>query len=70
MSGGDLVAVILSTGAILIGCFGNEFFYAKGVSSVSASNKRAPAAIGRIIFISVGAIGLIIEITKLFSADN
>jgi hypothetical protein len=70
MSAGDFVAVALSIGAILIGCFGNEFFHANGVSSVSASKKRAPAVIGRIIFISVGAVGLVIEATKLFSTVN
>jgi hypothetical protein len=65
----DVVILIMSVGAILIGCFGETFNYATGLIW-SASGKRAPTWLGRVMFIGVGVLILVPELIHLFSGRN
>jgi hypothetical protein len=69
MKATDVVIVIMSVGAILIGCFGKIFNYATG-PTWSASGKRAPTWLGRAMFIGVGFLILVPELVHLFSDGN
>jgi hypothetical protein len=65
----DVVILIMSVGAILIGCFGKTFNYATG-RTWSASGKPAPTWLGRLMFIGVGVLFLVPELVHLFSDGN
>lgn len=61
----DVLTLIVGVIAIVIGCIGKTFYYAKGLNA-SLSNKRAPAWQGRAMFIGVGILFLAIELERLF----
>jgi hypothetical protein len=69
MKAADVMILIMSVGAILIGCFGKTFNYATG-RTWSASGKRAPTWLGRATFIGVGFLILVPELVHLFSDGN
>ena len=62
----DVLALIVGVIAIVIGCVGKTFYYAKSLKFVSLSDKRAPTWQGRAMFLGVGVLFLIIELKHLF----
>jgi hypothetical protein len=66
----DFVVLVFATGAIVIGCFGKNFFYAKSVVTWSVSDKKAPLWLGRLFFIGIGVLLLIPELIHLFSENS
>lgn len=66
MTFSDALTVIVGVSAIVIGCVGKTFYYAKGLNFASASDKRAPTWQGHAMFIGVGILFLAIELERLF----
>jgi hypothetical protein len=54
---------------IVMGCFGREFFYAKGIHGIS-SNKRAPTWIGRTLFVLGGIAILAVSVGHILFAPE
>jgi hypothetical protein len=63
----DFIVLIMSIGAIVYGCVGRDFYYAKSIAFWSASDKRMPAWQGRVMFIGIGVLLLVPELFHLFS---
>jgi len=66
----DVSTLIVGVVAIVIGCVGKTFYYAKGVNFASVSDKRAPTWQARATFIGVGILFLAIELKRLFFAGH
>jgi hypothetical protein len=63
----DVAILVLSVGAIVIGCVGKKFYEGTSTSYTATSSKPAPTWLGRLMFIGVGLIILIPEIIHLIS---
>jgi hypothetical protein len=63
----DIGVLIAGIGAIIIGCYGKTFYYAKSRhASGGASDKKAPTWLGRLMFIGIGFLFLIFELKRAF----
>lgn len=66
----DAVMLIVGVAALLIGCIGKTFYFARSLNFVSLSSKRAPTWQGRLMFICVGLAILAIEVKRLVFGNN
>ena len=56
--------ILLGLAVVILGGFTQKFYYARGLYGLS--NKRAPLWAGRLIFIGVGALFMVIGFAHLF----
>lgn len=67
MSDDDFWIIAMGIGLILYGCFGKNFFYAKGTVPGQTSNKPMPIWLGKTVAITIGLLILIGEIVSFNS---
>jgi len=61
-----IVFVLMGLISILIGCFNDNFYYAKSLQGAVLSDKPAPLWLGRALFILVGIALTLYGIKHLF----
>jgi hypothetical protein len=57
------VLIFVGVCAIIAGSIGNNFYYSKGL--FAASDKRAPSWFGRMVFIGVGTLMILVGVIHL-----
>jgi hypothetical protein len=63
----NIVLTVIGFVAIVIGCVGKNFYYAKSLQAAVASDKPAPIWLGRALFLLFGTILVVVGLKHLFS---